>query len=160
MQIKYVWQRYKYVYMTTNCNFNFQQIYQNLYPGWQTVKLSHSVLTICPRSKKGGLKARHSDWRTTGLTWDGHFNLKGKMGVLKTSSILSPLLHDAITHEETQHYHQTTMKVWNHLIILQCLLQSAPVMVYSYVSQKQIPKMYYILLDWLQVYQILALNFS
>lgn len=99
------------------------------------------TVTICAYNlamiQKRGLKARHSDWQTTGLTWDGHFNLKGKMGVLKTLALLSPLLHDAITHEETQHYHQTTMKAWNHLIILQCLFQSAPVMAYSCVSQNK-----------------------
>jgi hypothetical protein len=32
-------------------------------------------------------------------------------------------------------------------------------MAYGFISQQQIPKTYYILLDWLQLYQILALNF-
>jgi len=66
----------------------------------ETVTLcAYNLATI----QKRQLKARLSDWRTTGLTWDGHFNLKGKTGILKTSAILSPLLHYAITHEQTQH---------------------------------------------------------
>jgi len=65
------------------------------------------IITLCAYNlamiQKRGFKAWHSDRWTTDLTWDGHFNLKGKTGVLKTSAILSPLLHDTFTHKQTQH---------------------------------------------------------
>jgi hypothetical protein len=102
VQTECVWEHYKYVYMTTNCDFNFQWIHQNLCPGWQRVKLSNSVLTI-GHDPKEGLQLRHSDWQTTGLTWDGHFTLKRKTGVLKTSAILSLIPHNAIIQEQTLH---------------------------------------------------------